>query len=453
LLVKKASTGQSYYIKKEYIRLEIIRSKIDYLYHQTLKFSIMQNHIGLNVFISFIGFVIVALYSPLISNAQKKNYICYISDNKNPRADTIIYEKIKPVNATDQITTCFKQIKSIFGLIGDNFSLKTTNDETSTAKCSLDTLGGNIFFEVIIQEKFAKLDLSISENKALVVYILAHELTHYLNGSIFFQQGSVPYYGYLAELLADDRAGFAVAKLNSTTIDFFDKIEFKSILSPELNENSIVTYSSVHPLFRHRVLVAKGGWMEGKTQELKESETIRIGNEVFKVLKREINETQICQKFGNSKTYGITKTVFNLSSIQYYNSTDNKTMIVGIDYDTSMYSRGGIYLGEFDRDIGKPNGIGTYLWQNGGWFNGVFQGGDEIDGSKNCPGIGIYVGTLKNGRPYTGKGIFYLDSETVYQGEWVSSNRTGPGIVYSKNGKIIQQGCWKQDIFVGNICN
>jgi len=108
---------------------------------------------------------------------------------------------------------------------------------------------------------------------------------------------------------------------------------------------------------------------------------------------------------------------------------------------------------------GRPDGKGKYegeypdgsfLSYDGDWKNGMEHGqGKQIYSYR---GGHIYEGAFRDGE-FHGQGTYFeTQGDEILEkfvGTWEFGNRNGYGTLYSADGKILQQGEWKYDEFVG----
>ena len=94
------------------------------------------------------------------------------------------------------------------------------------------------------------------------------------------------------------------------------------------------------------------------------------------------------------------------------------------------------------------NGWGTYRWDNGDQYEGLWK-----DGQKQGAGTTTYV----NGDKYSGHwendkkngwGTYTWASGRKYAGQWKDGNREGQGTEYDAEGSIALQGKWENDDYV-----
>ncbi|AXT20960.1 hypothetical protein D7030_00325 [Flavobacteriaceae bacterium AU392] len=82
------------------------------------------------------------------------------------------------------------------------------------------------------------------------------------------------------------------------------------------------------------------------------------------------------------------------------------------------------YSGSFSgHDI---SGKGTYIW---------------VDGRR-------YEGSFRENKRH-GWGVMYYSDGTKHHGKWKNNKRHGKGKVYDKEGKLVKEGKWENDIFIG----
>jgi hypothetical protein len=74
------------------------------------------------------------------------------------------------------------------------------------------------------------------------------------------------------------------------------------------------------------------------------------------------------------------------------------------------------------------------------------------NGKGLATGIDTYEGVFKKGYP-EGKGTYTWSTGEVYTGEWLKGKRNGIGTyTYTEDGNlVVQEGVWKDDIYVGPV--
>jgi len=98
---------------------------------------------------------------------------------------------------------------------------------------------------------------------------------------------------------------------------------------------------------------------------------------------------------------------------------------------------------------GKRNGQGNYTYSYGEKYVGEYK-----DDKRNGQGTNIFpsgdkhVGEYKDGKR-NGQGVYAFSSGEKYMGEFKDDKYNGQGTFYYADGSIMQQGQWKDDIFIG----
>ena len=113
-----------------------------------------------------------------------------------------------------------------------------------------------------------------------------------------------------------------------------------------------------------------------------------------------------------------------------------------------IFSNGDSYEGNW-KD-GKANGQGVFKYNNGNIYEGEFKDNLISGKGKFILKTGdVYNGIFTNGL-INGKGIMVNNKGEKYVGYFMNGKKNGVGKLVNKNGKIIQQGYWKKDKFLGN---
>ena len=89
----------------------------------------------------------------------------------------------------------------------------------------------------------------------------------------------------------------------------------------------------------------------------------------------------------------------------------------------------------------------TYKIRGGGQYSGQFQ-----DGLPHGTGVlqlkgGTYAGQFKEGRKH-GFGVQKASNGQIYEGEWRHGKMHGAGKHFSKDGRVIKEGIWRDGKFV-----
>lgn len=94
-----------------------------------------------------------------------------------------------------------------------------------------------------------------------------------------------------------------------------------------------------------------------------------------------------------------------------------------------ILTNGDKYSGHFKDN--QFDGKGTYTYINGNVFNGQWKEGKR-------KGFGVFTFSPKNKNSYS-----------RYEGEWMNNRKNGFGKTFDSAEKIVRQGQWKDDVFVG----
>ena len=120
-------------------------------------------------------------------------------------------------------------------------------------------------------------------------------------------------------------------------------------------------------------------------------------------------------------------------------------------HGTTSYASGSQHIGEWSDDL--QNGHGMFIYSDNDvydrkTFDGEYSNGKRLSGTLIFKNGDEYVGNFSNGT-ITGQGTRKYSDGSKYVGEWLSNQRMGHGTLYSSNGKILHEGEWKDDKFVG----
>lgn len=91
---------------------------------------------------------------------------------------------------------------------------------------------------------------------------------------------------------------------------------------------------------------------------------------------------------------------------------------------------------------------GNVVWFDNARYSGTFSG-YEISGKGTYvwPNRERYEGSFRNNMRH-GKGTMYYSDGSKHYGKWKNNKKNGKGQVYDKNGKLIKDGIWENDIFI-----
>ena len=113
-----------------------------------------------------------------------------------------------------------------------------------------------------------------------------------------------------------------------------------------------------------------------------------------------------------------------------------------------IFANGDSYEGNWTD--GKANGQGVFKYNNGNIYEGEFK--DNLISGKGkfiLKNGDVYNGIFTNGL-INGKGSMVNNKGEKYIGYFMNGKKNGAGKLVNKNGKVIQQGYWKKDKFLGN---
>jgi hypothetical protein len=285
----------------------------------------------------------------------------------------------------------------------------------------------------------SKADNSAEQN-ALLIWILAHEVSHHLHNDMGFDD-RIEAGNLIKEILADQRAGYAVGKTTNVGIEFFDNI------LPKILSNT--SHTSTHPSRRYRILAAKGGWLQAKMENVSDGGSKTIGGKTYK---------KVLQSDGDKVLGEISNGGWNGFSFKIYNNGDvfagNFQNGLRSGYSVYLYKESesdftAIYFGRFS--AGDKNGQGSYYWASGDKYVGEWKDGEmEGQGTYYYPSGNKYVGEWKNDNR-NGYGTLYFSDGSIHEGLWKDNKRHGRGVYY-RGSTVIQSGCWQNDEYVGETC-
>jgi len=413
----------------------------------------------------------ILLFSFLNSLGQQPGFVlnrvyCIMnpySDGEEPTSQEI-YDASKP-SSDSQLNSLFRQVQDkAFPQLRDYYELRTT-DKYNNAMAHFDiTDMKNLKRLVTINPDYYKRsDITLEEQKALLVFALAHEVAHH-EFKHSDKDGKNVCHSLSVELEADDRAGAAVALLTNVDASFFDKVLPKIFTKPE------GTYT--HPPTYYRIMACKAGWVEGKkgigTSDLYVNESVSVAKKVYSD-KKDIYYGGITDgKPSGNGVYLGRKNLSGLSFIRFGQWEKGKQTGGGI-----RWSDGDIYEGEYKN--GFLSGNGTFWFGNGGKYEGEFEDGAFSGvGTRWYSNGNKYEGEWKNG-DRTGNGTFWSSDGSKYEGEYLKNERDGYGVytfkdgtVYKgffkdgylhgdgykyKNDEIIEWGCWEKGRHIGPECD
>lgn len=99
------------------------------------------------------------------------------------------------------------------------------------------------------------------------------------------------------------------------------------------------------------------------------------------------------------------------------------------------------------------NGVGTWVYptdDNRFKYVGKWENGERVYGTSYWKNGDFYEGAFKDDKR-GGKGVFHWSDGYSYVGEFKDGKRHGRGKMMDKDGKITQDGYWKDDVFQGKF--
>jgi len=401
---------------------------------------------------------------------MRKNIFCNITADTNiaNSSNEKIYS-IGNVCTDDNLNKFFKEVQNAaFPEIRSYYKLRVT-DKFNNAMAHFEAKDNENLERVITINPnfFRNFGWLESEQRALLAYALAHELAHHqlLHTDKDYENVCN---NLIAEIEADDRAGYAIAKLiPSIGIDFFESFLPKIITNIE-NVNS-------HPGLKYRLMAIKGGWLEGK-QGYNDTKIYKITNSTNTFCKMIYTDKEVyfggLDKDNKETGEGIfftRKNVDDMSFIYFGGFKDrnfhgdkclfyweNGTKYIGEVKDgartgkgVSYYKGGYRYEGYFQE--GLFSGKGIYYYSDGTRYEGdFFENYFEGNGSKYYPDGRLYKGQFHKDL-YEGYGTYQQKDGTIYRGFFKNGKEHGYGYLY-KGETLIKWGCWENGKYIGIEC-
>lgn len=93
------------------------------------------------------------------------------------------------------------------------------------------------------------------------------------------------------------------------------------------------------------------------------------------------------------------------------------------------------------------NGLGTYVWEDGNWYEGYWKEGKQ-EGKGNLYLISgdKYFGDWKNGLMH-GNGSYQWKAGNFYIGEYKDGKMNGVGKKYNSESVLVQKGTWIDNVY------
>lgn len=406
-----------------------------------------------------ISCTILLFLSSLLAIAQtelEKN-VCNI-DGTDISPDNIRQASL--VAKTDELFDYLNQINNLFEQPYARYTLMDIKG-IKVAAAHIQLIGDDFARVISINKDYYISRLNKKTNKkALLIWILAHELTHHTNGDLHYDLNGIIANNYKREILADERAGYAVGMLTNVDIDFFDE-ELPRILGNKVG-------SPTHPELKYRIISVKAGWLQAR---LKEQDWLNSCSRIYK--KQITEEAEIYGRYYNEGFNGLIIKKLKNNNEYMGECAQGLKNGNGIMFSNDSLGRLCIYLGQWTND--KRNGVGIILITNGDEYRGdwkndqksgkgilhlangdVYAGSwvnDKMDGQGNYSWANgdRYNGNWKAGYR-SGYGTQNYTNGTKYRGQWLNNKRHGDGMLY-KGKRMLKAGCWQNDIYIGTECN
>lgn len=342
-------------------------------------------------------------------------------------------------------------IKRLFGETYSGYSLRISDHERVASAILHSDVEDDLERTLVINhEYYSNLFRTNQNKKAIITFILTHEFFHHKNGDLFYSRHRGRANRLKREILADERAGYAVAKLQPRVdIGFFDYALPKVFSS--------TNHTKTHPARKYRIMAAKGGWLRGKLDDLDISSGPRIkslagvtyqirtisgGTQYGRLDKDQFIGDTVIDCHSTGIFFGKRRVRFERIAERNYPrySLDGVYIFLSSRYDFS-----GIYFGEgqFISSSGTviPDGNGHYFHLNDDEYLGHYD-----NGYRNGFGSMIYSDT------YADRYSRHQNTAKAgeYYGYWNKGKKHGLGIMKKPNEKPLS-GEWKQDKLIENF--
>lgn len=369
----------------------------------------------------FLIVIITLFLTAKIGFAQKPSKLIYFcsfgNESKNVNFD--ILDKHLD-EGSPSLSLYLEKIKHIRQVPINKIIIKKAIGEKN-AYAYYHNIGDKIYSKIAVDEDYYKSFFTIEKSKnAAIIFVLGHELSHFLNGGITGnEEDNNRYDYYLEELTADKDAGVAISKLTNMDVSFLNH----SLITMLQDKN---THNEKHPATRFRVLAAKAGFWEGKLSNNAFDKDININENIcvksredgkitLSIHEKKSNEHYMFVTFqdNNSFTFGKSDGNGNFSGdVIHYKSSEEK-LYIGICKENEIYDN-----------------TGLMLWKSGTEYFGGFKSGN-----------------------YDGKGRLSYKNGDEYDGEWRNNVKHGSGSFYRKKGDTTLTGCWQNGKYIGKECN
>jgi hypothetical protein len=360
--------------------------------------------------------------------------ICYFS-NTNPVS--VPTEGITDFDQWDPIFTYMDSLRIVLGQVSRKNLLKRTVN--SMAYSTMDNEYRNMI--VINRSYFENRYFDPEEKRAAVYFVLGHEYAHAYHQDLTCLDENSRCLNYIRELQADQRAGYALAKLCHVGIHFIEDL-LRRYLSTD-------SFSMSHPDVSYRILAAEGGWLEGVTERLAFGEKISIQGRSFVKLPGTDQQILVGEVDAAGRRIGVWTRIAldrDLLDCSSMNSGIYPGKAVRIYKERTELS---LYLGQ--QMDSRRSGYGLFLYSSNAWFRGIWAADQRRRGEFHEADGGWYNGEYYNDQ-MEGMGRYEYPDGRVYSGDWKAGKHDGRGILWQPHGASLN-GWWKEDVFQGVINN
>ena len=383
--------------------------------------------------------------SPIFSTKHTKknsiiiNYNKNNKDNKDNNIDNILSGKKFLLNDTN--------MRRANSFITNNNILNTTNNNNSNSQNINASISKSQNEAFSSQLPNSNVNSGSKQTKEEIKQSLENNLYSLIkrlkNKNINFNEKK--YQEMLEEILNDQNYENILEKI---AIKYFDNKDFFIGIMDNNNK-----YPLKGALLYHNGDYYKGEFSEGR----------KNGNGVIKYK----NQTRYEGTFKNDRHDGYGKLIQLDGEIFEGEWKNGKINGNGV----RLHSNGDKYIGSYVNNIrngqghyifingdsyngnwvnGKANGLGTFKFKNGNIYEGEFK--DNIilgKGILTMQNGDMYIGTFLNGI-LNGKGTFINNMGEKFIGVFERGKKNGEGKLFDKNGKLIKEGTWKNDVFIND---
>ncbi|GAB5526915.1 MAG: hypothetical protein Roseis2KO_47870 [Roseivirga sp.] len=357
-----------------------------------------------------------------------------------------VERKNTPISKEDRVHEKLLEIIRAFNIPNAKYTLMSIEDERVPAVSHYQKFGSRVEPVLTINQKY----INSSGHSNALTWVLAHELFHHLNGDLNYSNSLITSNNHKKELLADERAGFALGLLNEypyLNLDYLKKFT---------NENN--THS--HPSFIYRKTATLTGIMKTMLSDESDIDTVSHNGLVKAVFSRD--------KEGSETYAGI----FYLDVVIHVKYSDGSLYFRHnerfSDQETEVYitwtdnqSKSGVFYGKLDLETRMKQGQGEFYADSGESYFGNYK--DNLKSGKGKLTLSdgsTYEGNFHNDK-FHGYGILFDSSHKLYyKGTFEQGLKHGDGILYRrkipqdpKSSQVIKAGCWYKGRYVGVECD